>query len=222
MKYTQNQLTKFQQFFKDNSQFNLPLKLGNYSDPIELYKKGHKIHIKKQNRGKFTEYCGGNVTDACIQRGKNSPDPKIRRRATFAANARTWKHQQGGTVKNITDQLWENSKEIKYGDGNYDNVNTKLFSKYPIQANGHRDDRVKLINHPSHPSRGKWGNNNKVFNLSDFGMENPNLTFFGLADDNDPNAVLKYKNDYVLPEITVTPHGAYVDNTYDQIRLYPK
>lgn len=53
-------------------------------------------------------------------------------------------------------------------------------------------------------------------------MENPNLTFFGLADGNDPNAVLKYKNDYVLPEITVTPHGAYVDNTYDQIRLYPK
>lgn len=53
-------------------------------------------------------------------------------------------------------------------------------------------------------------------------MENPNLTFFGLADGNDPNTVLKYKNDYVLPEITVTPHGAYVDNTYDQISLYPK
>lgn len=98
MKYTQNQLTKFSQFFKDNSQLNLPLKLENYSDPIELYKKGHKIHIKKQNRGKFTEYCGGNVTDACIQKGKNSPDPKIRKRATFAANARTWKHQLGGVI----------------------------------------------------------------------------------------------------------------------------
>lgn len=92
MKYTQNQLTKFSQFFKDNSQLNLSLKLENYSDPIELYKKGHKIRIKKENRGKFTEYCGGNVTDACIQKGKNSSDPKIRKRATFAANARTWKH----------------------------------------------------------------------------------------------------------------------------------
>lgn len=101
MKYTQNQLTKFSQFFKDNSQLKLPLKLENYSDPIELYKKGHKIHIKKQNRGKFTEYCGGNVTEACIQKGKNSPDPKIRRRATFAANARTWKHQLGGVIKAI-------------------------------------------------------------------------------------------------------------------------
>lgn len=98
MKYTQNQLTKFSQFFEDNSQLKLPLKLENYSDPIELYKKGHKIHIKKQNRGKFTEYCGGNVTDACIQRGKNSSDPKVRKRATFAANARTWKNLHGGTL----------------------------------------------------------------------------------------------------------------------------
>lgn len=98
MKYTQNQLTKFSQFFENNSQLKLPLKLENYSDPIELYKKGHKIRIKKENRGKFTEYCGGNVTDACIQKGKNSPDPKIRKRATFADNARHFKHRFGGQI----------------------------------------------------------------------------------------------------------------------------
>ena len=92
MKYTQNQLIKFSQFFEDNSQLNLPLKLENCLDPIELYKKGHKIRIKKENRGKFTDYCNGKVTNACIQKGKNSPDPKIRKRATFAANARTWNH----------------------------------------------------------------------------------------------------------------------------------
>jgi len=33
---------------------------------IFLYKTGSKIHIKKQNRGKFTEYCGGKVTQECI------------------------------------------------------------------------------------------------------------------------------------------------------------
>jgi len=65
---------------------------------IFLFKKGG-IHIKKANRGKFTRWCGGNVTAECIQRGKNSPDPKIRKRATFAANARKWKHQQGGKIK---------------------------------------------------------------------------------------------------------------------------
>lgn len=57
------------------------------------------IHIKKKNRGKFTEYCGGTVTDACIARGKNSPNPAIRKRATFAANARKWKHLQGGLLR---------------------------------------------------------------------------------------------------------------------------
>lgn len=61
-------------------------------------KNGAEIHIKKSNRGKFTSYCGGKVTDECIRRGKNSSDPKIRKRATFAANVRKWKHQNGGKI----------------------------------------------------------------------------------------------------------------------------
>lgn len=65
---------------------------------VPLFKKGNKIYIKKSNRGKFTEYCGGNVTQECIQRGKNSPDPKIRKRATFADNARHFKHKSGGQI----------------------------------------------------------------------------------------------------------------------------
>ena len=68
------------------------------SDFISFYKKGSKIKIKKENRGKFTEYCNGKVTSECISRGKNSPDPKIRKRATFAADVRKWKHQEGGRV----------------------------------------------------------------------------------------------------------------------------
>lgn len=61
-------------------------------------KNGAKIHIKKSNRGKFTSYCGGKVTDECIRRGKNSSDPKIRKRATFADNARHFKHRLGGSI----------------------------------------------------------------------------------------------------------------------------
>lgn len=59
-----------------------------------LLEKGgkNKIHIKKENRGKFTDYCGGKVTSECISKGKNSPNPAIRKRATFAANARKWNH----------------------------------------------------------------------------------------------------------------------------------
>lgn len=58
---------------------------------LQLFlKKGGKIHIKKENKGKFTKYCGGKVTSKCISKGKNSSDPKIRKRATFAANSRRW------------------------------------------------------------------------------------------------------------------------------------
>lgn len=33
---------------------------------IPYFKKGSGIHIKKENRGKFTDYCGGKVTNECI------------------------------------------------------------------------------------------------------------------------------------------------------------
>lgn len=55
---------------------------------INELKKGGKIHIKPENKGKFTDYCGGKVTNECIQRGKHSSSPTIRKRATFAQNAR--------------------------------------------------------------------------------------------------------------------------------------
>lgn len=72
--------------------------LNKMSKQIDFFKKGG-IYIKPKNRGKFTEYCGGKVTEECIRRGKNSKDPKIRKRANFAANARKWKHQKGGIIK---------------------------------------------------------------------------------------------------------------------------
>lgn len=62
------------------------------------FKDGGGIHIKKKNRGKFTSYCGGKVTSECIAKGKRSSSPTIRKRATFAANARKWKHDDGGPL----------------------------------------------------------------------------------------------------------------------------
>ena len=63
--------------------------------PMNTFKDGGGIHIKKANRGKFTKYCGGKVTSACIAKGKRSSSPAVRKRATFAANARKW-HADGG------------------------------------------------------------------------------------------------------------------------------
>lgn len=69
------------------------------NDVVKIFKKGHKIHIKESQKGTFTKWCGGNVTDECIQRGKNSSNPKIRKKATFADNARHFKHKKGGIIK---------------------------------------------------------------------------------------------------------------------------
>lgn len=57
--------------------------------PVQQLEKGG-IYIKPENRGKFTDYCGGEVTAECIAKGKNSPSATIRKRATFAQNARKW------------------------------------------------------------------------------------------------------------------------------------
>ena len=66
---------------------------------LNLLKKGGGIHIKKKNRGKFTEYCGGTVTDACIKKAKASGNPTLVKRATFADNARHFKHKSGGSLQ---------------------------------------------------------------------------------------------------------------------------
>lgn len=78
--------------------YNIELlnKMANVSEDtlavqyISYLKKGGGIQIKKKNRGSFTRWCGGNVTEECIRKGKNSSNPKIRKKATFAANARKW------------------------------------------------------------------------------------------------------------------------------------
>ena len=93
------QLRKNREFFKDGGKMNI----------LEFLKNGSGIHIKEKNKGKFTSYCGGKVTDECIQKGKNSSNPAIRKRATFAANARKWKHKEGGIIKGqfgLGDSFW--------------------------------------------------------------------------------------------------------------------
>lgn len=87
-----NRIQEFLSFYSNNSSLDQIIDVSNYDSYIIRCKNGSKIHIKKKNRGKFTQYCGGNVTDECIRKGKNSSSSTIRKRATFAANARKWKH----------------------------------------------------------------------------------------------------------------------------------
>lgn len=71
---------------------------NSFNSELNTFAEGGKIHIKPENRGKFTKYCGGKVTSECIAKGKRSSDPAVRKRATFAANARKWHHAFGGDL----------------------------------------------------------------------------------------------------------------------------
>lgn len=83
--------------------------------------KGGKIHIKPENKGKFTSYCGGKVTTECINRGKHSSSPAVRKRATFAQNARGWHHAEGGPIHSGTGVFTNNVTTI--GNGNTHEMN---------------------------------------------------------------------------------------------------
>lgn len=96
----------FNQSFTQGIQGMFPQESEQTVQAANIAKDGGGIHIKKKNRGKFTEYCGGKVTEACIRKGKNSSNPTTRKRATFAQNARNWNafggwlNTQGGDFTN--------------------------------------------------------------------------------------------------------------------------
>ena len=81
---------------------------NSFSSPeLNTFADGGGIHIKPENRGKFTKYCGGKVTSECIAKGKRSSDPAVRKRATFAQNVRKFKHAYGGFLEGMEYDLDE-------------------------------------------------------------------------------------------------------------------
>lgn len=89
------------------------------SSELNTFAKGGEIHIKPENRGKFTKYCGGKVTSECIARGKRSSNPAVRKRATFAANARKWHHAFGGDLLTHGAE-WDNGLKIIGNGGTHE------------------------------------------------------------------------------------------------------
>lgn len=70
---------------------------------ISHLKKGGSIHIKKKNRGKFTESAkrAGKSVQEHARDVVNDPNATTlqKRRAQFALNAKKFKHQYGGQIK---------------------------------------------------------------------------------------------------------------------------
>lgn len=84
------------QLLKDQADLETLKEVDMNNTNINYAKSG--IKIKKKNRGKFTEYCGGTVTQECINRAKRSGNKTLVKRATFADNARHFKHRFGGQI----------------------------------------------------------------------------------------------------------------------------
>lgn len=84
---------------------------------------------------------------------------------------------------------------------------------------GHFDDIVKFPSHPTHSFKGKFSKDGSIFFMTDKGMEDPNFTLFGMADNGDDQTTMVYNNGTVLPEITVTPTKNYIFNPYDNIKI---
>lgn len=141
-----------------------------------LFDEGGGIHIKKANRGKFTEYCGGKVTSECIARGKNSSSPAVRKRATFAANARKWSKAGGGFLDDYSKPI----PGVIY-NGAYDSI-----SEYPdmfTHGGVFSDGVVKVGEGDSHENNPRGG------------------VPMGVAPDGQPNLVEEGEvvfNDYVF------------------------
>ena len=138
---------------------------------LQFLKNGSGIHIKKKNRGKFTSYCGGKVTDSCIRRAKASGNPTLVKRATFAANARKWKHQNGGTlqagaelgsllgdaVKKVTAQNNKKNDAFEWFKSRYQPINwnnMKYIYKQMKQAGIPYDTTIAVMGNIIHESQG--------------------------------------------------------------------
>lgn len=67
-----------------------------------FYKEGSKIHIKKENRGKFTASAkaAGQSVQEHAKSVLNNPKatPLQKKRANFARNAAKWKHEEGAKI----------------------------------------------------------------------------------------------------------------------------
>lgn len=88
---------------------------NNFIDYLHKYSSGGKsspIHIKKENRGKFTQSAKehGMGVQEYAQSVLNNPNASAlqKKRANFARNAKVWKHEKGAAVRPSTNQYQEN------------------------------------------------------------------------------------------------------------------
>lgn len=117
-----NNLTK-------NQMQNLLANYSAYGGPLNMYKSGGKIYIKPKNRGKFTALKERTGKSASWFKAHGTPSQK--KMATFALNARKWKHADGGPMY-TQGGVWNNGLTYINEGGSHE---SNPFEGVPISIN---------------------------------------------------------------------------------------
>lgn len=94
---------------------------------VPYLKEGSGIHIKEENKGKFTASAkaAGQSVQEHAKSVLNDPNatPLQKKRANFARNAKKWKHEEGAKIhkpdghKSILDNGWMKDRKVAKGSG---------------------------------------------------------------------------------------------------------
>ena len=148
----------------------LGLKSGGQINYINLFKSGNKIHIKPENKGKFTESAkkaGKSVQEHAhdVVNNPNSTE-KQRKRAQFAINAKKWKHQQGGLLQFYIPKAQEGIKADTIQNTNqFLSTTQKELNKKKVEtAEGKKYDLTQLLSTGAMP----------IFTMMYSSWKNPN------------------------------------------------
>lgn len=96
-KYSYTKQLPTMQNVVDNTRVNIPylgqtkLQKGGFLPRVEYNKNGNRIHIKPENKGKFT--ATKKRTGKTTEELTHSKNPLTRKRAIFAQNAAKWNHK---------------------------------------------------------------------------------------------------------------------------------
>lgn len=200
----------------DETEANL-LKNG-WNIPVkELYKNGGEmsIHIKPENRGKFTET--KRRTGKTTEELAHSKNPLTRKRAVFAMNAKKWKHANGGELLGL--DYYTNKLAM---EGILDSPMVTRQTDTPALKADAPNPKMTLKEQPINSSDGSYGSFNidpsqTVSNVSTL-FSGPNIVSQGMnqqagvdeGDNYDPNYidVSKVKKDFNTGQTLTSNVGA--------------
>ena len=164
---------------------------------------GGPINIKKKNRGKFTESAnraGMGVQEYArhILANKDKYSSTLVKRANFARNAASWKHAEGGPIKNIPFEDWYKTVPTDRNDTTAYNLR-RAYELAPFdELEAWRTSSVKDLNSGKNHLRSVYLNPDTGIYEFMKSKNHPTLHFeTDWYNSNDPEAI-KFRNNYNL------------------------